>query len=93
MFAIGNGRSACCKPNEWKHEQHEDPVGDGEDYGINYYRPEEAADQIESVEVQEEEWCLTADEENISHCVTCRRGLGYACDGITCDGSHTGEFA
>ena len=62
MFAIGNGRSACCKSNEWQHEQHEDPVGDGEDYRVNDYQPEEAADQIESVEVQEEKWCLTTDE-------------------------------
>ena len=62
MFAIGNGRSTCGKSNEWQHEEHEDPVGDGEDYGINDYQPEEAADRIESVEVQEEEWCLTTDE-------------------------------
>ena len=62
VFAIGNGRSTCCKSNEWQHEQHEDPVGDGEDYWVNDYQPEEAADQIESVEVQEEEWCLTTDE-------------------------------
>jgi len=62
VFAIGNGRSTCCKANEWQHEEHEDPVGDGEDYGVNDYQPEEAADQIESVKVQEEKWCLTTDE-------------------------------
>ena len=90
MFATGNGRSTCCKSNEWQHEQHEDPVGDGEDYRVNDYQPEEAADQIESVEVQEEKWCLTTDE-----CCECfpsgmptmsmSEPLGFSCRLHVCD--------
>jgi len=45
-----------------QHDEHVDPIGDGEDDGVHDDEPEQSSDDVEPVKVNEKEWGLAANE-------------------------------